>query len=227
MEILLIEGESRTATFLSRGLAAQGYRVARAESGRLGLEHALNHRFDIVLLDLVLREMNSLDVLKLLHSERPALPVILLSGQTDLDTKIRGFELGASDFLQKPFALDELIARMHVHARGRNGGSASPFTVGELCVDPIRHEARRGDTVVRLTTHEIRLLSLLFAHRGDVVSREQLLSEIWGYSFDPRTNVVDVCIGRLRKKLGPEAPIETVRRAGYRLSSGPVATQRA
>lgn len=218
MEILLIEGESRTAAFLTRGLAAQGYRVARAESGRLGLEHAVNHRFDVVLLDLVLREMSSLDVLKVLHSDRPEVPVILLSGPTDLETKIRGFELGASDFLQKPFALDELIARMHVHARRRNGRSTSPFTLGELLVDPIRHEARRGDTVVHLTTHEIHLLSLLFTHQGNVVSREQLLSEIWGYNFDPRSNVVDVCVGRLRKKLGPEAPIETVRRAGYRLA---------
>jgi two-component system copper resistance phosphate regulon response regulator CusR len=219
MEILLIEGESRTATFLARGLAAQGFRVARAESGRLGLEHALKHRFDVVLLDLVLHEMNSLDVLKLLHAERPHLPVILLSGHTDLDTKIRGFELGAADFLQKPFALDELIARVYVHSRERNGRSLqSAFTVGTISVDPIRHEARLGDTVVRLTSHEIRLLSLLFAHEGEVVSRERLLSEIWGYYFDPRSNVVDVCVGRLRKKLGPEAPIETVRCAGYRLA---------
>jgi two-component system, OmpR family, response regulator len=218
MEILLIEGESRTATFLARGLAAQGFRVARAESGRLGLEHALNRRFDVVLLDLVLQEMNSLDVLKLLHAERPELPVILLAGHADLDTKIRGFELGASDFLQKPFALDELIARMNVHARERNRRSPRPFTVGKLFIDPIRHEARLGDSVVRLTGHEIHLLSLLSAHEGEVVCREQLLSEVWGYSFDPRSNVVDVCIGRLRKKLGPEAPIETVRRAGYRLT---------
>ena len=220
MEILLIEGESRTATFLARGLAAQGFLVARAESGRLGLEHALNHRFDVVVLDLVVRQMNSLDVLRLLHSERPDLPVILLSGHTDLDTKIRGFELGASDFLVKPFALEELVARMHVHARERNGrpSKSRHFDVGAFSVDPIRHEARLGDTVVRLTSHEIRLLSFLVAHQGEVVSREQLLSEIWGYYFDPRSNVVEVCVGRLRKKLGPEAPIETVRRAGYRLA---------
>lgn len=222
MEILLIEGESRTATFLARGLASQGIRVARAESGRLGLEHALNHHFDLVVLDLVVQQMNSLDVLKLLHTERPDLPVILLSGHTDLETKIRGFELGASDILEKPFALDELVARMHVHARERNGRPAQsrPFAVGPFSVDPIRHEARLDDSVVRLTSHEIRLLSVLVAHEGGVVSREQLLSEIWGYCFDPRSNVVEVCIGRLRKKLGPKAPIETVRRAGYRLARG-------
>ena len=220
MEILLIEGESRTATFLARGLAAQGIRVARAESGRLGLEHALNHRFDVVVLDLAVQQMNSLDILRLLHAERPDLPVILLSGHADLDTKIRSFELGASDFLEKPFALEELVARMHVHARERNGRSpeSGHFAVGAFSVDPIRHEARLGDTVVRLTSHEIRLLSFLVAHQGEVVSREQLLSEIWGYYFDPRSNVVEVCVGRLRKKLGPEAPIETIRRAGYRLA---------
>ena len=220
MEILLIEGEPRTATFLMRGLAAEGFQVAQSGSGRAAVERALEHRFDVVVLDLVLHGMNGFDVLKLLHAERPNLPVILLLGQTDLDTKIRGFELGASDFLEKPFALGELVARVYVHARERNGRSTQsrPFTVGALSVDPIRHEARVGDSVVRLTSHEIGLLWLLFAHGGDVVSREQLLSEIWGYYFDPRSNVVDVCVGRLRKKLGPEAPIETVRRAGYRLA---------
>ena len=220
MEILLIEGEPRTATFLMRGLVAEGFQVAQSGSGRAAVQRALEHRFDVVVLDLVLHGMNGFDVLKLLHAERPDLPVILLLGQTDLDTKIRGFELGASDFLEKPFALGELVARVYVHARERNGRSTQsrPFTVGTLSVDPIRHEARVGDSVVRLTSHEIGLLWLLFAHGGDVVSREQLLSEIWGYYFDPRSNVVDVCVGRLRKKLGPEAPIETVRRAGYRLA---------
>lgn len=220
MEILLIEGESRTATFLTRGLVAEGFRVAQSGSGRAAVQHALTHRFDIVLLDLVLQGMDSFDVLKLLHAERPDLPVILLSGHTDLDTKIRGFDLGASDFMQKPFSLDELIARVRVHVRERNGRSplSRPFTVGKLVVDPIRHQARLGDTVVRLTSHETRLLSLLFEHQGEVVSRERLLSEIWDYYFDPRSNVVDVCVGRLRKKLGPDAPIETVRRAGYRLA---------
>jgi DNA-binding response OmpR family regulator len=170
-------------------------------------------------LDLVVQQMNGLDLLKLLHAERPHLPVILLSGQTDLDTKIRSFELGASDFLEKPFALEELVARMHVHARERNGRTPTSghFAVGAFSVDPIRHEACSGDTVVHLTSHEIRLLSYLVEHRGEVVSREQLLSEIWGYYFDPRSNVLEVCVGRLRKKLGPEAPIETIRRGGYRL----------
>lgn len=220
MEILLIEGETRTATFLMRGLVAEGFQVAQSGSGRAAVQRALEHRFDVVVLDLVLHGMSGFDVLKLLHAERPDLPVILLLGRTDLDTKIRGFELGASDFLEKPFALGELVARVYVHARERNGRSthSHPFTVGALSVDPIRHEARVGDSVVRLTSHEIGLLWLLFAHGGDVVSREQLLSEIWGYYFDPRSNVVDVCVGRLRKKLGPEAPIETVRRAGYRLA---------
>ena len=219
MEILLIEGEFRTATFLARGLAAEGFQVAQSGNGRAGLERALSHRFDVVLLDLLLREMDSLDVLSVLHAECPDLPIILLAGHTDLETKIRGFKLGASDFLEKPFSLDELIARVRVHTRGRNGGFAqsSSFKVGNLVVDPIRHEARLGDTAVELTNREIRLLTLLFEHCDEVVSRERLLSDLWGYYFDPHSNVVDVCVGRLRKKLGPEAPIETVRRAGYRL----------
>ena len=137
MEILLIEGEPRTATFLMRGLAAEGFQVAQSGSGRAAVERALEHRFDVVVLDLVLHGMNGFDVLKLLHAERPNLPVILLLGQTDLDTKIRGFELGASDFLEKPFALGELVARVYVHSRERNGRSTQsrPFTVGALSED--------------------------------------------------------------------------------------------
>ena len=138
MEILLIEGEPRTATFLMRGLVAEGFQVAQSGSGRAAVERALEHRFDVVVLDLVLHGMNGFDVLKLLHAERPDLPVILLLGQTDLDTKIRGFELGASDFLEKPFALGELVARVYVHARERNGWSTQsrPFTVGSALRRP-------------------------------------------------------------------------------------------
>ncbi len=220
MEILLIEGEPGTATFLARALAAEGFQVAQSSDGRAGLEHALGYRFDLVLLDLVLGGVDSLNVLQVLHSQRPDLPVILLSRRSDLPTKIRGFELGASDFLEMPFSLDELVARVRARVRERQAqrDQLGIVRIGKLTLNLARQEARVGDRAVDLTGRETRLLALLCEHRGEAVSRERLLSEVWGYYFDPRSNVVDVCVGRLRKKLGPEAPIETVRRAGYRLS---------
>jgi two-component system copper resistance phosphate regulon response regulator CusR len=220
MEILLIEGDPSTARFLTRGLAAEGFRVAHSEDGRAALERALQHRFDLVLLDLVLQSLDAFSVLRVLHAARPDLPVILLARRSDLSTKLRGFRLGAADFVEKPCSLDELVARLRVHLRGhaaRDDGKV--LTIGRLALDLTRHQARVGDHVIQLTGRENQLLSLLLEGRGEVVSRERLLSGVWGYDYHPRSNVVDVCIGRLRKKLGPEAPIETVRRTGYRLSS--------
>ena len=220
MEILLIEGEPSTARFLTRGLAAEGFRVAHYGDGRAGLERALEHRFDLVLLDLVLRSLDAFNVLRVLQAARSDVPVILLARRSDLSTKLRGFELGAADFVEKPFSLDELVARLRVHLRERaRRDDGKMLTTGGVALDPTRHQARVGDQVIELTGREIQLLSLLLEGRGEVVSRERLLSGVWGYDYHPRSNVVDVCVGRLRKKLGPEAPIETVRRAGYRLGS--------
>ncbi|HET7759790.1 MAG TPA: response regulator transcription factor [Gaiellaceae bacterium] len=229
MEIVLIEGEPGTAAFLARGLAAEGFRTTTADDGRTGVELALATDVDAVVLDLGPDEAEALNELRVLHSERPELPVILLSRHTDLPTKIRCFELGASDVLEKPFSFEELVARMRAHVRAHHAHRDRPGIVhsGSLTLDLARHEARLGGRSIVLTARETRLLALLCEHCGEVVSRERLLSEVWGYYFDPRSNVVDVCVGRLRKKLGPKAPIETVRRAGYRLSSGLAATQRA
>jgi DNA-binding response OmpR family regulator len=229
MEIMLIEGEPGTAAFLARGLAAEGFGITSAGDGLTGVELALAAGVDLVLLDLGSDAAPAMTELQVLQSERPELPVILLSRHTDLPTKIRCFELGAVDVLEKPFSFDELVARMRAHLRSHPGHRDRPGVVrgGTLTLDLARHEARLGGRSILLTARETRLLALLCEHCDEVISRERLLSEVWGYYFDPRSNVVDVCVGRLRKKLGPEAPIETVRRAGYRLSSGLAATQRA
>jgi DNA-binding response OmpR family regulator len=229
MEIMLIEGEPDTAAFLARGLAAEGFGITSADDGLTGVAQALATPVDLVVLDLGYDEAAALNELRVLHSERPELPVILLSRHTDLPTKIRCFELGASDVLEKPFSFDELVARMRAHVRAHQAHRDRPGIVhgGVLTLDLGRHEVRLGRRAIGLTARETRVLSLLCERCGEVVSRERLLSEVWGYYFDPRSNVVDVCVGRLRKKLGPEAPIETVRRAGYRLSGTLAATQRA
>jgi DNA-binding response OmpR family regulator len=170
MRILVIEDEERILSFVRRGLVAAGYAVDSAGDGRDGLDKALNGTCDLVVLDLMLPALSGMDVLQGVSANRPDLPVIVLSARSDLATKLKGFELGAVDYVATPFALDELLYQ-------------------------------------------------LLLHEGEIVSRERLLSEVWGYAFDPGSNVVEVCIRRLRQRLGPDVAIETVRNAGYRLAA--------
>jgi DNA-binding response OmpR family regulator len=220
MKILVIEDEARILSFLARGLEAEGYRVEGASDGRDGLARAVQDEWDLVLLDLMLPGLNGLDVLDALHRRRPELPVLILSARADLPTKLRGFELGASDYVAKPVALDELLARVRVQLRrSRVDDDATSLRGGRLVLDLARRQARLDDVVCELSDREFRLLHHLVLHVGEVISRERLLAEVWGYSFEPGSNVVEVCVRRLRKKLGPDAPIETVRNAGYRLAA--------
>ncbi len=220
MRILVVEDEARIRAFLARAFEAEGFAVDVAENGDLGLERALTDSYEFVILDLLLPGRDGLDVMRELHRARPDLPVLILSARSDLTTKLRGFELGAVDFLAKPFSLDELLARARVQLRrARVVDDAPRVQVGELVLDLASRQARVGDTVADLSDREFRLLHFLMAHVGQVVSRERLLSEVWGYDFDPRSNVVDVCVRRLRRRLGPGAPIETVRNAGYRAAA--------
>jgi DNA-binding response OmpR family regulator len=220
MKILVIEDEARILSFLARGLEAEGYRVEGASDGRDGLVRAVQEEWDLVLLDLMLPGLDGLDVLDALHRRRPDLPVLILSARADLPTKLRGFELGASDYVAKPVALDELLARVRVQLRrSRPDDGSTSLRGGRLVLDLARRQASLGDVVCDLSDREFRLLHHLVLHAGEVISRERLLAEVWGYTFDPCSNVVEVCVRRLRKKLGPEAPIETVRHAGYRLAA--------
>ena len=196
MRILVTEDEPRILSFLTRGLEAEGFAVDSAGDGAEALRCVERARYDLVVLDLLLPRIHGLAVLSELRRRRPDLPVVILSARTDLPTKLRGFELGANDYLPKPFSLDELIARIRVQLRRQVPGDGNVIQAGRVRLDLARRQA------------------LL----GEVVSRERLLSEIWGYHFDPGSNVVDVCIRRLRKKLGAEA-VETVRHAGYRVAA--------
>jgi DNA-binding response OmpR family regulator len=220
MRILVVEDEARIQSFLARGLEAEGFGVDTAPDGATALRRLDDGPYDLVVLDLLLPRIDGLTVLRELAQRKPELPVLILSARSDLRTKLRGFELGACDYMSKPFALDELLARIRVHV-GRRGIGEEPHTlqVGQLVLDPARRQARAGDAVIELSDREFKLLHQLAANAGEVLSRERLLAEVWGYHFDPCSNVVDVCVRRLRKKLGPEAPIETVRHAGYRLAA--------
>ena len=220
MHILVIEDEPRILAFLARGLEAEGFTVDGAGDGAAGLEQATCGRYDLVILDLLLPKLDGLAVLRQLQHEHPELPVVIVSARSDLQTKLRGFDLGACDYLSKPFSFDELLARVRAQLRhGRLDGDATIVRAGTLSLDLARRQARLGDLVAELSDREFRLLHHLVRHQGEVVSRERLLSDVWGYHFDPRSNVVDVCIRRLRQKLGAEAPIETVRHGGYRLTA--------
>jgi len=216
MRILVIEDEPRILGFLRLGLEAEGFAVDGAVDGATGLALALNEPYELVVLDLQLPRLDGLRLLEEVHTQRPGLPVLILSARTDLPTKLRGFDLGAIDFVAKPFSFDELVARVRVHLR-KEADHPSSVTVGSLTLDLARRRAHVGERTADLSDREFKLLYHLVAHAGEVVSRERLLSEVWGYSFDPGSNVVDVCIRRLRTKLGSPSPIETERHAGYRL----------
>src|SRR5256714_2990111 len=220
MRILVIEDEPRILGFLARGLEAEGFTVHASRNGREGLKRARRDHYDLVLLDLLLPGLDGLSVLHALNRLRPEVPVMIVSARSDLQTKLRGFGLGAADYLSKPFSFDELIARIHVQLR-RNGHGENDqvLRAGTLALDLTRREVQRDGTKVQLSDREFRVLHHLLEHQGEVISRERLLSEVWGYQFNPGSNVVDVCIRRLRKKLGSDAPIETIRHAGYRVTA--------
>ena len=219
MRILVVEDEARIRAFLARAFEAEGFQVDVVEDGERGLERAVAGSYEFVILDLLLPGADGLEVLSELQRRRPGLPVLILSARTDLATKLRGFELGAVDYLDKPFSLDELLARARVQLRRSHGANGTIVRAGALALDLTRRQARLGDVVADLSDREFRLLHFLMQHVGEVVSRQRLLSEVWGYDFDPRSNVVDVCVRRLRRQLGPDAPIETVRNAGYRAAA--------
>jgi DNA-binding response OmpR family regulator len=220
MRILVAEDEPRILAFLTRGLESEGFAVDAAADGVEALRCAHSAHYDVAVLDLLLPRIDGLAVLRDIRQHDPELPVVILSARSDLPTKLRGFELGANDYVVKPFSLDELIARIRVqlrHAAGLVDGHV--VHAGSLVLDLSRRQVRVGDEVTDLSDREFRLLRELALHPGEVISRERLLSEVWGYHFDPRSNVVEVAMRRLRKKLGEHAAIETVRHAGYRLAT--------
>jgi DNA-binding response OmpR family regulator len=216
--ILLVDDEPRIRDFITRALVTAGYAVAAASCGNEGLRMARAGDYDLVILDLIMPDIDGRSVLAQVLKERRDQAVLVLSCLADVTTKVACLELGAQDYLTKPFSLAELLARVRVRLRGETHLVSEVLRAGDLTLDVGRLQANIGHGPVALTRLEFLLLRELMEHAGQSVGKGQLLATVWGYDFDPGSNVVDVCVRRLRSKLGFEL-IKTVRGEGYRLAS--------
>ncbi|GHH94705.1 response regulator transcription factor [Streptomyces capillispiralis] len=215
--ILIVEDEERIASFVEKGLRANGFTTTVVPDGEAGYEYALTGGFDLVVLDIGLPGRDGFTVLRELRESRVTTPVIVLTARDSVRDTVAGLEGGADDWMTKPFRFEELLAR--VRLRLRTAARAPEVTVlksGDLTLDLRTRRARAADRTVDLTAREFVLLELFLRHPGQVLSREQILSHVWGYDFDPGSNIVDVYVRALRKKLGADK-VETVRGMGYRL----------
>ncbi|HEY0588927.1 MAG TPA: response regulator transcription factor [Pseudoduganella sp.] len=219
MKALLVEDEQRIASFVCSGLREQGILVDHCEDGNQGYDYALSRQYDIILLDIMVPGRDGLAILKALRRDGRDTPVILLTARNELDDRLEGLNLGADDYLAKPFYVEELIARIHALLRRVSGERQNVLTAGPLKLDRLSRVAQLDGREVELTSREFNLMEYLMRAPGRVYTRTQILEHVWGYDFDPQTNMVDVCIQRLRKKLAlPEqVAIEAVRGVGYRL----------
>ncbi len=218
VRILLVEDEPLIASFVSRGLRAEGYTTSIAAGGDEALTEIRDREWDLVILDLMLPGLDGFTVLRGTLEADPPPPVLVLSAQNAVATKVAALDAGASDYLAKPFSFDELLARVRVCLRRHAGHTAKEPAEQVLQLDPRNRRIIRRDGVrVQLSERECALLEYLLRTPQEVVSRERILNAVWDYQFDPRSNVVDVYVARLRRKLEAEAVIETVRGGGYRL----------
>lgn len=214
MKVLLVEDEERIATFVGKGLRADGFEVDIQRTGRGALEAV--DGCDLVVLDLGLPDVDGLSVLRHLRDEGSQVPIVVLTARGDVDDRVRAFELGADDYVPKPFAFAELVARVRARLKEKPA-VPSPVTLHGIRLDPRALSASVDGRSVPLSAREFSLLVTLLESAGATLSREQLLHRVWDLDFDPGTNIVSVYVGYLRKKL-PEIRIETVRGSGYRLN---------
>jgi len=214
--ILVIDDEQRILNFVSRGLRREGFAVDVAAEGDEGLRLATSEPYDLIILDLLMPGMDGKAVLRGILARRPQQPVMVLSALGDTSSKVDCLELGAEDYLAKPFSFDELLARIHARLRAATKALSVRITAGRLTLDLLRRVADSGAGPVLLPEREFLLLQELMRNAGQTISKERLLSSVWGYHFDPGSNVVDVYVRRLRAKLGADALI-TVRGQGYRV----------
>jgi DNA-binding response OmpR family regulator len=222
LKILLIEDEAKIAEFVVKGLSAAGYDVTHVDDGERGLAAVLVGAHDLVILDVMLPKLNGFD---LLHQARGAAitrPVIILSAKVDLPDRLMGFEMGADDYLPKPFFVEELVARIKAVMQRKMPEQVQQISLSHLTLDVVSHKVQWFDVNAVLSQREFSLLAFLMRSPGHIFSRQQILKHVWEINFDPETNVVDVCVRRIKRKLergsnGRVSPIESVRGVGYRL----------
>lgn len=214
--ILIAEDEKRIASFLEKGLKANGFATEVAGDGEQALALARSGKFDLLILDLGLPGRDGLDVLRELRQRESNLPVVILTARDSVRDTVVGLEGGADDYITKPFRFEELLARVRVRLRGERAAEPTVLKVGDAALDLRTRQLFLEGTTIDLSAREFALAEIFFRHPGQVLSREQLLSQVWGYDFDPGSNIVDVYVGYLRRKLGKER-IASIRGMGYRL----------
>jgi DNA-binding response OmpR family regulator len=223
--ILIAEDEERIASFIERGLKASGHTTSVARDGQTALTLARSGQFDLLILDLGLPRQDGLDVLHALRDEGTPIPVVILTARSSVKEVVTGFEGGADDYITKPFSFDELLVRVRARLRGERRSEPMVLRAGDAELDLRTRRATIEGQSIELSAREFALAEMFFQHPGQVLSREQLLSRVWGYDFDPGSNVVDVYVGYLRKKLGKDR-IVSARGMGFRLEEEPRARRR-
>jgi DNA-binding response OmpR family regulator len=220
--VLLVDDDAAIRRAVAAGLELEGFSVVPASGGRAALEAVERVRPAVVLLDLTMPDLDGLEVLRRLREAGDEVPVCVLSARDEVDDRVRGLQAGADDYVVKPFALEEVAARLHALLRRRPAGDGDLLQAGDLRLDPRAWSACRGDRDLELTRREFELLALFLRHPGEVLDRRRLHEEVWGYTFDPGTNVADVFVGYLRRKLeagGEPRVLHTVRGVGFVLRS--------
>jgi len=215
--ILIVEDEERIVSFLEKGLRASGYTTVAVGTGPDAVALGRDDAFDLLILDLGLPGMDGHEVLRTLRARGERMPVIILTARDSVEDTVAGLERGADDYMTKPFRFEELLARVRLRLRDDAAPETNVLSAGMVSLDLRSRRASVGDRVVELTAREFALLETFLRHAGQVLSREQLLSHVWGYDFDPGSNVVDVYVRYLRRKLGNDV-VQTVRGMGYRLT---------
>lgn len=216
--VLIAEDEARIVSFLEKGLRASGYSTFAVATGADAVALARDTDFDIMILDLGLPGIDGHEVLRQIRRRGERLPVVILTARDGVDDTVAGLEHGADDYMTKPFRFEELLARLRLRLRDDSAAESTVLTAGDISLDLRSRRASVADRVVELTAREFALLEVFLRHPGQVLSREQLLSHVWGYDFDPGSNVVDVYVRYLRRKLGDDV-IRTVRGMGYRVET--------
>jgi two-component system, OmpR family, response regulator len=224
VKVLVIEDQKKIASFVRKGLEAQGMLVEVAHDGDEGYALATTRPYDVLVLDIMLPGRDGLSILRNLRDRKLAIPVILLTARSELNERLEGLNLGADDYLTKPFYLEELIARIHAVARRSAGTPQSLLQLGDLTVNLLTREVKRAGRAIELTAREFALLEQFMRSPARIFTRVQICEQVWDYHFDPGSNLVDVYVQRLRKKIDADAPIkliETIRGVGYRMRANP------